>query len=303
MKTTILLFLVVILFVSGCVEQQVEYLYVCPDGSTVTERLDCVDSATEKEIDPVEYPKEIEYNASDIEKEVFNIVNSRRAQYSIKSLKWNSKIAAIAKNKSKEMADKDYFNHVSPDGTGFSDTLRENEIFYLAASENIAMIGNAAQDLAETVVAGWLESPSHRVPILDYDGIYTDTGIGVYCEDRICYFTMHFINLEKSLDVNLKTRYGTFVYLYDPALDFEYNTFVMMEVNSTKSTDTYVVEDSSVYDLFMKGYPIYSEREFKHMGYVNTTLLAKKGYGIIIYSDPEWVFSDAQVNIKLRYFS
>ncbi|MFH0929058.1 MAG: CAP domain-containing protein [Candidatus Aenigmatarchaeota archaeon] len=299
MKFVVLLLL--ILLVAGCVEQQVEYLYVCPDGSTVTQRLDCVKPVVEEEIVPIDYPAESDYNASDIEKAIFNLVNDRRAQYGIKSLKWNNDIASIAKNKSKEMADSNYFNHVNPDGVGFSDTLRENEIFYLAASENIAMVGNAAKDLAETAVEGWLDSPSHRVPILDHDEIYTDTGVGVYCEKSICYFTMQFVNLEKNIDVSLKTRYGTFIYIYDPALDFEYDTFVMLEVNSTRNTDTYVVDDSDIFDLFMQGYPVYSERVFKHMSYVNTSLIAKKGYGIILYSDPEWVFSDAQVSVRLRY--
>ncbi|MBN2202714.1 MAG: CAP domain-containing protein [Candidatus Aenigmarchaeota archaeon] len=300
MKSALLLILV--LLAAGCVEQQVEYLYVCPDGSTVNQRIDCVITNNTEEVVPVAYPEESEYNASEIEKEIFNLVNEKRAQYDIKSLQWNNKIASIAKNKSKEMSDMDYFNHENPDGIGFSDVLRQNEIFYMAASEDIAMIGSSAKDLAQTVVAGWLESPSHRVPILDRDEIYTDTGVGVFCDKSICYFTIQFVKLETELSVSLKQRYGTFLYIYDPALDFEYDANVMLEINSTANTDAYVVESSDIYDLFMQGYPIYSEREFKHTGVVNTTLRAKKGYGIILFSDPDWVFSDAQVIVKIRYY-
>ena len=111
------------------------------------------------------------------------------------------------------------------------------------------------------------------------------------------------MNLEKSLDVSLKPRYGTFVYVFDPGLDYEGNVTVFLEVNSTRQTDAYVVKDSSIYDLFIQGYPIYPEREFKHQSYFNTTFSAKKGYGVILFADPDWVFSDADISMKLRYGS
>jgi hypothetical protein len=114
---------------------------------------------------------------------------------------------------------------------------------------------------------------------------------------------MHFVNLEKEVSISLKPRYGTFIYIYDPVLDFEYNASVMVEVNSTRSTDTYIVEGSDNYDLFMQGYPIYYKAAYKQTSYVNATILARKDYGIILYADPDWVFSDAQIRVKLRYLT
>jgi len=244
----------------------------------------------------------VTYNASDLERTIFDLVNENRASYSLKALLWNDNIARLARNKSDDMAERNYFNHVNPDGETFSDILKKNEVFYLTASENIAMFSNFTdQDLASEVVTGWLNSPSHRVPIIDMDEIYTDAGVGVSCFNKTCYFTMQFMSLEKKLDVKLKTSYGTFVYIYDPALDFDYDVPVAIEVNSTRLTDAYIVDDRNAFDLFMQGYPIYSKGEFKHTNYANTSLTAKKGYGIILFSDPDWVYSDAEVRVNIRY--
>jgi len=286
-----------IFLIAGCVQQ---YLYVCPDGSTVSNPSYC--SRSNEDFANVPLPAESIYNASQLEKEIFDLVNENRANYGLKSLLWNNEIARLAKEKSDDMAENKYFNHANLDGEVFGDILKKNHIFYLTASENIAMFGNVtSEDLATEVVKGWLESPAHRVPIIDRDEIYTDAGVGARCINNVCYFTMQFLNLERKLNINLKSGYGTFVYIYDTALDFDCNVSVMVEVNSTKATDTFVVDDSDKFDLFMQGYPIYSEREFMHNSYVSTTIVARRGYGIILYADPDWVFSDAVVGVKFRY--
>jgi uncharacterized protein YkwD len=289
------------LLIAGCVQQVV---YVCPDGSTVSAMSDCQKPLGEEVnvAETVTVEKVKAYNASSMESAIFDLVNENRASYGLKPLLWNGVIASFARKKSNDMAERNYFNHANPDGKTFSDILKENEIFYLTASEDIALFSNFTdQDLVSEVVTGWLESPAHRVPIIDMDEIYTDTGVGVNCSANTCYFTMQFLNLEKRLDVKLKPRYGTFIYIYDTALDYDYDVPVTVEVNSTKSTDTYIVDSRNTYDLFLQGYPIYFEKEFKHTGYASTSLVAEKGYGIIVYSDPDWVFSDADVNVRIRY--
>jgi hypothetical protein len=222
----------------------------------------------------------------------------------LKSLLWNDNIARLAKEKSLDMAENNYFSHVNLQGERFADILKKNDIFYLTASEDIAMFGNVTdEDLAAGVVKGWLESPAHRVPIIDMDEIYTDTGVGAYCEGSTCYFTMQFVNLERKTDVTLKSGYGTFIYIYDRSLPFDFNVSVLLEINSTKMTYTYIVDDPNAYDLFIQGYPIYSDREYRHNDYVSTMVKASKGYGIILYADPDWVSSDAEVKVKIRYIS
>ena len=293
--------LILMLLISGCVQQVV---YVCPDGSTAATMSECQKPFSEELniAETVTVEKVKAYNASTMESRIFDLVNENRASYGLKPLLWNGVIAALAKEKSNDMAERNYFNHANPDGKTFSDILKENEVFYLTASENIAMFSNFTdQDLASEVVTGWLNSPAHRVPILDMDEIYTDTGVGINCSESTCYFTMQFLNLEKRLDTKLKPRYGTFIYIYDTALDYDYGVPVAVEINSTKLTDAYIVDSRNAYDLFLQGYPIYSVKEFRHTANVSTSLLAERGYGIIAYADPDWVFSDADVRIRIRY--
>ena len=300
MKLLVALMISVFL-IAGCVQQVV---YVCPNGSTASSMEDCQNTINEEVAisESVNVEKIHNYNASSIESAIFDLVNENRASYGLKSLFWNDDIALLARAKSNDMAERNYFNHVNPDGETFSDILKENGIFYMTASEDIAMFSNFTdEDLASEVVAGWLNSPAHRVPIIDMDEIYTDTAVGVNCSKDTCYFTMQFLNLEKRVNTKLKPRYGTFIYIYDPALDYENNVSVMLDINSTRSTDVYVVDNKGTFDLFMQGYPIYFIKEFKHTSYVSTTLVAEKGYGIILYADPDWVYSDADVNVRIRY--
>lgn len=286
-----------ILIIAGCVQQ--EYVYVCPDGSTASSASGCQEG---DEIAGNALPVQTAYNASQLEREIFDLVNENRASYDLKPLLWNNDIARTAKEKSDDMAENNYFNHANLQGETFSDILKKKRIFYLTASENIAMFGNVTtQDLASEVVMGWLESPAHRVPIIDRDEIYTDTGVGVTCIKDICYFTMQFLNLERKVDIKLKSGYGIFLYVYDPGLEFDYNVSAKIEVNSTRDIDTFVVDDSGKFDLFMQGYPIYSEREFLHNSYASTTMIVRRGYGVILYADPDWVFSEADVKARFRY--
>jgi uncharacterized protein YkwD len=276
---------------------------VCPDGSIVNDSSKCVETVVEI--------KHITYSEStlgQVETEIFNIVNEKRYENNIKNLLWNDDIAKLARKKSKEMANKDYFNHESPTGEVFSDILKKNEFFYLIAAEDIALFENITteQDLlgsAEDVVELWLSSPAHRAPILDNDELYSDAGVGAYCKDNVCYFTIEFVSLEAEAEVSLKNNYGTFIYIYDPNFPFDFNVSVFLEVNSTKRTDTYIVEDEDQFDLFMRGYPINYIKKYEHNDYFNTTITVQKGNGILIYSDPFWVHSNADILVKIRYLS
>ena len=290
-----------VFLIAGCVQQVV---YVCPDGSTASSMEECQNTINEEVAisDSVNVEKVHHYNASSMESAIFDLVNENRASYGLKPLLWNDDIALLARAKSNDMAERNYFNHVNPDGETFSNILKKNGIFYLTASEDIALFSNFTnEDLPSEVVAGWMNSPAHRVPIIDMDEIYTDAAVGVNCSKETCYFTMQFLNLEKRISTKLKPRYGTFIYIYDPALEYDDDVSVALDINSTRTTDAYVVDSKSTFDLFMQGYPIYFIKEFKHTSYVSTTLVAEKGYGIILYADPDWVYSDADVNVRIRY--
>ena len=89
----------------------------------------------------------------------------------MKELKPYSKLREIAKLKAEDLVHNKYFAHVSPTlGTPFK-MLKDNEIDYKIAGENLA-----GSTTPEKAVEAWIDSTSHRENILEdryeYTGIY-----------------------------------------------------------------------------------------------------------------------------------
>ena len=119
------------------------------------------------------------------EQEVINLVNEERAKEGLPALKYDWELARVAKYKSQDMKDQNYFSHDSPVyGSPF--TMMQNfGINYSSAGENIAR----GQGSAEQVVDGWMNSSGHRANIMSSD--FTHIGVG-YVESGN-YWTQMFI--------------------------------------------------------------------------------------------------------------
>lgn len=85
----------------------------------------------------------------------------------------NSQLAAAAQAKANDMATRDYWSHVTPDGQqpwSFIDATGYN---YQAAGENLAYgFGTSSE-----VIEAWMNSPEHRANILNAN--YRDVGFGI----------------------------------------------------------------------------------------------------------------------------
>ena len=73
------------------------------------------------------------------------------------ALQWNDVLFSAAARHSLDMAARDYFDHNSPEGIGFSQRLSAEGYAWTAAAENIA----AGQSSVDSVMAGWLASEGH----------------------------------------------------------------------------------------------------------------------------------------------
>lgn len=123
-----------------------------------------------------------------IEKQVITMVNVERAKANLAPLKYNWQLSGVARYKSQDMIDKNYFSHQSPTyGSPFN--MRKNfGIKYMAAGENIAY----GQRTATEVMKGWMNSPGHRANILSKN--YSEIGVGLAKKsDGTCYWTQQFI--------------------------------------------------------------------------------------------------------------
>lgn len=107
-----------------------------------------------------------------IEQEVVRLVNDERVQRGLKPLQMDAALSSVARDKSKDMRDRNYFSHTSPTYGSPFDMMKTYGISYRAAGENIA----AGQTTAEQVVKGWMNSKGHRENILSPQ--YTTIGVG-----------------------------------------------------------------------------------------------------------------------------
>ncbi|WDV48242.1 SafA/ExsA family spore coat assembly protein [Clostridiaceae bacterium M8S5] len=111
-------------------------------------------------------------NVKAIEKEVINLTNRERQNNGLKPLKYNWELSRVARYKSADMRDRNYFSHTSPTYGSPIKMVRDFGIRYTAVGENIAM----GQRTAWEVVNGWMNSSSHRANILSK--YYTEIGVG-----------------------------------------------------------------------------------------------------------------------------
>jgi len=93
---------------------------------------------------------------------------------SLPALFQNNKLDAIAMERLEDMFEKQYFDHISPEGLAASDIAKDAGYEFISIGENIAL-GNFKDDNA--LVQAWMDSPGHRANILN-DG-YTEIGIAV----------------------------------------------------------------------------------------------------------------------------
>jgi len=117
------------------------------------------------------------------EDDVVDLVNTERAKSGCDPLRVDPKLAQAAQEHSSDMAERDYFDHTTPEGLTFADRI-VNAGYPTPGAENIAV----GQKDAPQVMDGWMESDGHRANILNCD---LNT-IGVGLDDNGMYWTQDF---------------------------------------------------------------------------------------------------------------
>ncbi|HSX06907.1 MAG TPA: CAP domain-containing protein [Candidatus Saccharimonadia bacterium] len=96
--------------------------------------------------------------------------NGERTSQHEAALQMSAQLTVAAQAKANDMAQRDYWNHVTPDGKQPWSFIQTAGYQYEAAGENLAYgFGSSDQ-----VMTAWMHSPEHRANILDGD--YQDVG-------------------------------------------------------------------------------------------------------------------------------
>ena len=119
------------------------------------------------------------------EAQVLDLTNIIRARAGLSVLEADEEASDVAFLHSEDMMENDYFSHESIDGSTLADRLKEGNVPYTTAGENIA--ANYSDSVA--AVEGWLNSKGHRENMLNED--FTHLGVGVYHK----YYTQNFIGI------------------------------------------------------------------------------------------------------------
>lgn len=91
------------------------------------------------------------------------LTNRYREEENLGAVRLDPQLSQIALLFARDMMNRNYFDHVTPDGVTMSERLQNGHILFRAAGENIAK-GQRDED---AVMIAWMNSPGHRRNIMN----------------------------------------------------------------------------------------------------------------------------------------
>jgi len=124
------------------------------------------------------------------EKKMLELVNQERQKRGLKPLKFDLRLVKVARAKSRDMIENNYFDHQSPTFGSPFDMMKEINIFYTLAGENIAGAPTVKQ-----AHEALMDSKGHRENILRPR--FTHVGIGIVEGSKYgMMFSQEFIDVD-----------------------------------------------------------------------------------------------------------
>jgi uncharacterized protein YkwD len=137
-------------------------------------------------------PDYVTDNTKTIEQRIFYYTNIERAKAGKISYVYDSKLSDIGREDAVDMAARNFFDHINPDGESPTDRAERHgypvekdygTYYRIGVGENIALVQHiqgTPDEIAQYIVNAWMNSPDHRENILDLNGAdYTNLGVGV----------------------------------------------------------------------------------------------------------------------------
>lgn len=168
-------------------------------------------------ISPIVQPSPPEIDYDELAMRVHELINVAREDHGLPELGWDSKLANVAEMHSTDMAEREFFDHVNPDGedpsaradrSGYECFKVQGAYFTFGIGENImqgwlygsvSYVGLATiynwsslEEIAQLTVDGWMDSEGHRENILreSYDkegiGIASTSDYKLYVTENFC---------------------------------------------------------------------------------------------------------------------
>jgi len=157
-----------------------------PGGSSDGGGSDSTPPSRTPTTDPVpSLPPKKPDRAAAAEKAVIALVNQERADVGCQPVTEDRKLAQLAQDFADDMAIRDFFDHLDPDGQDPWERAKLAGILDLGG-ENIGRGQTTAQDVMDS----WMDSPDHRANILNCQ--YKTLGVGAHFGDDGPWWTQDF---------------------------------------------------------------------------------------------------------------
>jgi uncharacterized protein YkwD len=115
--------------------------------------------------------------AAALEVKILRAINALRAAHGLRALTLSPRLRGIARARNKDMFKRGYFSHTDPEHRSPYARMRASDIRFSATGETISYppVGG---DIAQKVIADWLEHPGGKVQVLNPR--FTQVGVGVF---------------------------------------------------------------------------------------------------------------------------
>jgi uncharacterized protein YkwD len=153
---------------------------------------------------------------SSLASRIHDLINEQRAQNGLAALSYDPALAALALNHSTDMATNNYFSHIDPAGEdptargnasgiycvknygsyytyGIAENIFQNNLYTSVTDTNgvYSYAWSTPEEIAQSTVTGWMNSPGHRKNILTATYDSEGLGVAVSADDKV-YITEDF---------------------------------------------------------------------------------------------------------------
>ncbi len=126
---------------------------------------------------------------NDYENAVAAMINNYRVESGLNAIAFDPTLTYIAKFRSQDLMDRNYWSHYTPEGTTVFNLFRANGVKYKIGGENLGQATPAGIGTPEAFMNAWQNSPSHNANMLRAG--YNHIGVGMVDNgDRIVVTTV-----------------------------------------------------------------------------------------------------------------
>lgn len=219
---------------------------------------------------------------SSLSREIFDEINRKRVELGNKPLEWDERIYQAAKDHSIDLRTHKTFSHHNDEGASVADRLKNQDLFFMVAAENLFMLKTSTKNIPNVVVEGWMNSPGHRWVIVDRDKFFTHGAVGVTCDNLSCYVTFNCADFIVSKKWTLKPNYYVKVNLNDESLGFQKSYPVDINIQSSSPVDMYFFDSPGHMNAFIKTGSDRSRDKIMNQTHIFDRRLAQKDSYLLI---------------------